>query len=111
MIPPKQQPIPKPKPFPTPNSSGPVFGGGVSDDNTMSSSTTENTTTPATTTAAATGIDLVLEDVTLASPATLVAGPAYTVKFRNQGTRPAGKFQVAIIAGFNEKSKPSANMR
>jgi len=34
--------------------------------------------------------DLVLEDVHLASPATLVAGPAYTVKFRNQGTADAG---------------------
>ena len=39
----------------------------------------------------------------LAAPATLVAGPAYTVTFRNQGTAPAGKFQVGIFAGLNGK--------
>jgi hypothetical protein len=50
-----------------------------------------------------TGVDLVLEDVTLASPATLVAGPAYTVTFRNQGSQAADKFQVAILAGMDEK--------
>ena len=44
-----------------------------------------------------------LEDVKLAAPATLVAGPAYTVKFRNQGTEAAGKFQVAILAGLDGK--------
>jgi hypothetical protein len=46
---------------------------------------------------------LVLEDVKLAAPATIVAGPAYTIKFRNQGTAAAGKFQVAILAGVDGK--------
>ncbi len=49
------------------------------------------------------GADLVLEDIQLAAPATLVAGPAYTVKFRNQGTDPASKFQVAVLAGIDDK--------
>ena len=52
---------------------------------------------------APTGIDLVLEDVKLAAPASLVAGPAYTVTFRNQGTATAGKFQVAVLAGLDGK--------
>ena len=50
-----------------------------------------------------TGADLVLEDIQLASPATLVAGPAYTVKFRNQGTDAASKFQVGVLAGMDDK--------
>ncbi len=41
--------------------------------------------------------DLVLEDVRLAAPATRIAGPAYAVKFRNQGTQAAGKFLVGIF--------------
>jgi CARDB len=102
---------------------GPIFGGGSSDDTTPvtttdstpttpDSTTTTTDSTPATTTpvasdatatTSASGIDLVLEDVTLAGPATLVAGPAYTVKFRNQGTADAGKFQVGIFAGFTGK--------
>lgn len=48
-------------------------------------------------------IDLVLEDVSLAAPATLVAGPAYRVKGRNQGLQAAGPFQVAILAGLKAK--------
>src|SRR5262249_16799473 len=44
------------------------------------------------------GADLVLEDVKLVAPATLVAGPAYRVKFRNQGTAVAANFEVAILA-------------
>ncbi len=48
--------------------------------------------------AAASNVDLVLENVTLSQPATLVAGPAYQVQFRNQGTQPAGSFSVAILA-------------
>ena len=54
-------------------------------------------------TIAPSGADLVLDDVKLVAPATLVAGPAYTVKFRNQGTAPAGKFQVALLAGRDGK--------
>jgi hypothetical protein len=47
------------------------------------------------------GADLVLENIELAAPATLVAGPAYRVKFRNQGTAAAGKFEVAVVAGLD----------
>jgi hypothetical protein len=49
------------------------------------------------------GADLVLENIELAAPATLVAGPAYRVKFRNQGTAVAGKFEVAVVAGLDGK--------
>ncbi len=49
------------------------------------------------------GADLVLENVELAAQATLVAGPAYRVKFRNQGTQAAGKFEVAVLAGLDGK--------
>ena len=89
-------------PYPT----GPAFGGG-SDDNATPIATTDGTTPVATdvpaTIPAALGVDLVLEDVHQASPATLVAGPAYEVTFRNQGTEPAGKFQVGIFAGLDGK--------
>ncbi len=100
------KPMHKPYPFP----SGSVFGDG-SDDGTASSGSTDDTnaTTPATETpVAASGVDLVLEDVKLAAPATLVAGPAYTVKFRNQGTLAAGKFKVAIFAGLSDKPTADA---
>lgn len=46
-------------------------------------------------------VDLVLEDVQLIEPATLLVGPAYRVKFRNQGLTAAGKFRVAIVAGLD----------
>ena len=49
-----------------------------------------------------------LEDIQLAAPATLVAGPAYTVKFRNQGTDSATKFQVAVLAGIDDKMTADA---
>ena len=68
-----------------------------------------DSTTPATTDATATSsaaplaVDLVLEDVQQASPATLAAGPAYKVTFRNQGTAAAGSFQVGIFAGLDGK--------
>jgi hypothetical protein len=96
-------PSPMPMPYPT----GPALGGG-SDDNATSASTTDGTTpaatdVPTTNPAASLAVDLVLEDVQQASPATLVAGPAYKVTFRNQGTEPAGKFQVAIFAGLDGK--------
>jgi hypothetical protein len=111
VVPPKQQPIEQPKPLPMPSYPiGSVFGGGNSDgvspavytsDESTSATAAASTTTPT----ADTGIDLVLEDVKLASPATLVAGPAYTVTFRNQGTANAGKFLVSIAAGFNSTIK------
>jgi len=46
-------------------------------------------------------VDLVLEDVELAEEATKLVGPAYRVKFRNQGTNPVGKFRVAVVAGID----------
>jgi hypothetical protein len=97
-------PAPKPMPYP----SGPVFGGGSSG-GSSTVSTSDSSTTPAATAtptsapATDSNVDLVLEDVQLAAPATLVAGPAFTVKFRNQGTQAAGKFQVGIFAGLTEK--------
>jgi len=45
-------------------------------------------------------VDLVLEDVRLVERASIVAGPSYAVRFRNQGTADAGKFRVAIFAGL-----------
>ena len=92
---------PKPTPMPKPSPSGTIFGGGSSDD-TTSNSISDNTTTAATTSTAATSIDLVLEDVLLASPATVVAGPAYTIKIRNQGSQASGKFVVGIFAALDE---------
>jgi hypothetical protein len=46
-------------------------------------------------------VDLVLEDVQYVEPATLLVGPAYRVKFRNQSTEPAGAFRVALVAGLD----------
>jgi hypothetical protein len=46
-------------------------------------------------------VDLLLEDVQLVEPATMLVGPAYRVKFRNQGLTAAGKFRVAIVAGVD----------
>jgi hypothetical protein len=46
-------------------------------------------------------VDLLLEDVQLVEPATMLVGPAYRVKFRNQGLTAAGKFRVAIVAGLD----------
>jgi hypothetical protein len=45
--------------------------------------------------------DLVVEDLHMVAPATLIAGPAYTVKFRNQGTMAAGPFRVGIFAALD----------
>ncbi len=44
------------------------------------------------------GVDLILEDVRANEPATLVAGPSYRVKFRNQGLQTSGKFRVRLQA-------------
>ena len=65
----------------------------------------------ATSPAIASSIDLVLEDVTLVQKATLAAGPAYRVQFRNQGTDAAGKFVVGILAlidGVSPSDAPHA---
>lgn len=56
--------------------------------------------TPAAATGA-NGIDLVLEDIQYVEPATMLVGPAYRVKFRNQGLAAAGAFRVAIVASVN----------
>ncbi len=92
-------PKPNPTPNPTPCPSGPIFGSGSPSDDSTSVPSNDVTTTDGT--AVASGVDLVLEDVKLAAPATLVAGPAYTVKFRNQGSQDAGKFEVGLLAGVN----------
>ncbi len=63
--------------------------------------TTAASTIPTTTTATSpsTGTpDLVVEDIHLAEPATLLAGPAYRVKFRNQGMGSTGPFRVGLFA-------------
>ncbi len=99
-----------------PHPTGSVFGSGgfsgsdnstttttASDASATDTSSTAATAAADTTKTAAEGADLVLEDIKLAAPATLIAGPAYTVKFRNQGTQTAGKFLVGIFAGLAEK--------
>lgn len=48
--------------------------------------------------AAAGSIDLVVEDIRQSEPATMIAGPAYLVKFRNQGLAATGAFKVGIFA-------------
>jgi hypothetical protein len=53
-------------------------------------------------------VDLVLEDVSLIQPATLVAGPAYRVQFRNQGSEAAGKFSVGILALIDDLAPTQA---
>jgi hypothetical protein len=49
------------------------------------------------------GVDLVLEDVKYVEPATQFVGPAYRVKFRNQGLAAAGKFRVMLLASFGDR--------
>jgi len=51
----------------------------------------------------AAAVDLVLEDITLSDAATLVAGPAYKLKFRNQSLQAVGSFHVAILAAVDGK--------
>jgi hypothetical protein len=46
-------------------------------------------------------VDLVLEDVQYVEPATALVGPAYRIKFRNQGLATAGAFRVALLAGMD----------
>ncbi|WP_428306906.1 hypothetical protein [Lacipirellula sp.] len=49
--------------------------------------------------AAMSNADLVLEDLQLVANATAIAGPAYRVQFRNQGSASAGDFYVVVLAG------------
>lgn len=52
--------------------------------------------------------DLVLEDVQRVEPATLLVGPAYRVKFRNQSPHAVGAFHAAIFAGIDGKLSDDA---
>jgi hypothetical protein len=47
--------------------------------------------------------DLVLEGVEFIEPATLIAGPSYRVKFRNQGTGTATNFKLALVASLDRE--------
>ena len=48
-------------------------------------------------------VDLLVENIALASPATKVAGPAYTITVRNQGSEAAAKFNIALFASLDGK--------
>jgi hypothetical protein len=91
------------------SSGSPVVGMDTSDRSgaapaPVAASTSSASATPSTKVKAVdTGVDLTLENIELATPTTLVAGPAYKVKFHNQGSATANKFQVAILAGFDGK--------
>ncbi len=89
-------------------------GGSVESNPTTDSATADAAVQPAATVATTdalppAGADLVLENIELASSATLIAGPAYTVKFRNQGTADAAKFQVAVLVGVDGKLADDAS--
>ncbi len=94
---------------PAGGSDSPALGGSYDGGGAAAPSPTADVAAPPVATAAAMpplvteGADLVLENIELAAPATLVAGPAYRVKFRNQGTAAAGKFEVAVLAGLDAK--------
>ena len=49
--------------------------------------------------AALSNADLALEDIQLAAHATAIAGPAYRLQFRNQGSSEATDFYVVLLAG------------
>jgi len=53
-------------------------------------------------------VDLVLEDVQFVEPATMLVGPAYRIKFRNQSRQSVGEFSVAIFAGVDGKIAENA---
>ncbi len=56
-------------------------------------------------------VDVVLEDAKLVSEATKLAGPAYSVTFRNQGLAPSGRFLVAAVTsqdGQYDENAPKA---
>ena len=52
-----------------------------------------------TATAATSNADLALEDMQLAAHAPAIAGPAYRLQFRNQGSAAATNFYVVLLAG------------
>lgn len=48
-------------------------------------------------------VDLLVENIVLAAPATKVAGPAYTITVRNQGSEAAAKFHIGLFASLDGK--------
>ena len=48
-------------------------------------------------------VDLLVENITLAAPATKVAGPAYKITVRNQGSEASAKFNIALFASLDGK--------
>ncbi len=55
-------------------------------------------------------VDLVLEDVQYVEPATMLVGPAYRVKFRNQGLSAVGQFRVALVAAVDGQANEDSPM-
>ena len=90
-----------------PAASTPVASAPVSDPNVVPASYAA-TESPAasslpTTAAATPSANLVVEDLQMVEPATLVAGPAYRLTFRNQGSVAAGAFRVGIFAALDNR--------
>jgi CARDB len=52
--------------------------------------------------------DLLLEDLQYVEPATQLVGPAYRVKFRNQGMSAVGQFRVALVAAAGGKASKNS---
>lgn len=48
-------------------------------------------------------VDLVVENITFAEPATKIVGPAYKIQVRNQGSQPAAKFHIGLFASLDGK--------
>lgn len=86
---PAPTPIPTPAPTKTPQPTNPLPISTAFLPNPVSSNTGS--------------VDLVLEDLKMSAEATPVAGPAYAVRFRNQGTLPAGKFAVLVAVSVDGK--------
>ncbi|MDZ4817961.1 MAG: CARDB domain-containing protein [Planctomycetota bacterium] len=58
-------------------------------------------------------VDLVLEDAAMVQEATKLAGPAYSIRFRNQGLADAPKFKVAVVTsqdGSYSETAPKATV-
>ena len=85
-----------PIPFPLGGYGGGYGGGGYASAPVVQ----DSAVVPASYAQASGSVDLVLEDVHMVEQATLVAGPAYRVKFRNQGLQACGAFRVGIFASL-----------
>jgi hypothetical protein len=89
--------------------SGGYVGGGYVDGGVVDSQSAVASAPVTVASAPGTGrVDLVVEDIRMVQPATLIAGPAYQVKFRNQGTLAAGTFRVGIFAALDGKASDAA---